>query len=189
MNNEFFSYEKWVEEALRDVIKRALQQTVIDGLPGDHHFFITFLTGPNDVNIPDHLRAEHPEEMTIVLQHQFHNLSVTDEGFSVNLSFNGRQCHLSIPFKAITAFADPAVNFVLQLKMAHQNQLGDGADATNDAPGPVAVDTLAVVEDINPQPSLAEDDDDSSLLAPGIDADLDDDKMGEVIALDTFRKK
>lgn len=180
MAKDFFSYEKWVEEALRDVIKRALEQTVVEGLTGDHHFFITFLTGRDDVDMPDHLRAEHPGEMTIVLQHQFHNLSVTDSGFSVSLSFNGKACFLSIPFSAITAFADPAVNFALQLKMVDDDETVD--ELANDQ-GPVAVEALAVVEEIQPQPEPVEVEDDQSTPAQ------DDDKMGEVIALDTFRKK
>lgn len=174
MDEEFFSYEKWVEEALRDVIKRALEQTVTHGLSGDHHFFITFLTSRDDVDIPDHLRAQHPAEMTIVLQHQFDDLNVTDDGFSVSLSFSGRACFLSIPFSAITAFADPAVNFALQLKTAQPG-------AQEDATGPVAVEPPAAPEKIHIKP----DPEDDSLPA----TDANDDKMGEVIALDTFRKK
>jgi len=187
MDKGFFSYEKWVEEALRDVIKRALQQTVIEGLAGDHHFYITFLTNHDDVNMPAHLRLEHPEEMTIVLQHQFNDLTVTADGFSVSLSFSGRSCFLSIPFSAITAFADPAVNFVLQLKMA-SNSEQDATPATiKEVSGPVDVEALAAVEDkqFQPVPVDDEDHDDDSQSA----VDPDEDKMGEVIALDTFRKK
>ena len=183
MDNEFFSYEKWVEEALRNVIKRALEQTVVEGLPGDHHFFITFLTARDDVDIPTHLRLEHPEEMTIVLQHQFQNLTVADDGFSVNLSFSGRSCFLSIPFSAITAFADPAVNFVLQLKTAMPE---DNAE-TKDSPAPAAAEALAVAETTPFQPGpTGEDDNDET---PDVREEDEDDKMGEVIALDTFRKK
>lgn len=192
MDKEFFSYEKWVEEALRDVIKRALKQTARDGLFGDHHFFITFLTSRSDVDIPKHLRAEHPEEMTIVLQHQFHNLEVSENGFSVNLSFSGRSCYLAIPFSAITAFADPAVNFVLQLKMTQLNDTHDNthdnvAEIQNDRPKRVSVDGLAMVKDKQPQPAPLEaeqgEKDGNSPPVP------EEEKMGEVIALDTFRKK
>jgi hypothetical protein len=181
MDKEFFSYEKWVEEALRDVIKRALEQTVIHGLSGEHHFFITFLTNHDDVDIPAHLRAEHPAEMTIVLQHQFDNLSVTDDGFSVSLSFSGRSCFLSIPYAAITAFADPAVNFALQLKMAQYlaDEETEGAAAKDT--GPVAVEIPAAPKETEIQ-AAPEDD---AQPAP----DPVDDKMGEVIALDAFRKK
>ncbi|MBC8268599.1 MAG: hypothetical protein H8E36_07625 [Rhodospirillaceae bacterium] len=184
MDNEYFSYEKWVEEALRNVIKRALEQTALQGLPGDHHFFITFLTGHDNVDIPAHLRLEHPEEMTIVLQHQFQNLTVTNDGFSVSLSFSGRSCLLSIPFAAITAFADPAVNFVLQLKTS----MPEDNTQTKDGPAPVAAEALAAAEATPFQPAPAVEDDKDELPRPEQEDD-EGDKMGEVIALDTFRKK
>jgi hypothetical protein len=179
MDEEPLSYEKWVEEALRVVIKRALEQTILNGLPGDHHFFITFLTGHADVDIPAHLQAEHPEEMTIVLQHQFNDLDVTDVGFSVTLTFSGRPCHLLVPYSAIVTFADPAVNFVLQLKMAEHSK----QDTGNSAASPKTAATVGVLSGL-PRPegkevSITEDDDISER----------DGKMGEIIALDTFRKK
>jgi len=179
MDSEPLSYEKWVEEALRQVIKRALENTASEGLPGEHHFFITFMTRRDDVDIPAHLRAEHPDEMTIVLQHQFHDLIVTDEGFSVTLSFSGRPCHLAIPYSAIIAFADPAVNFVLQLKMADESK--DVVDEEERLP-----DTPAPVETFQAQPAVSqgEENDDEDQPVPD-----EDDKMGEVITLDAFRKK
>ena len=181
MDAESLSYEIWVEEALRAVIKRALKQTEAVGLPGDHHFFITFTTNRDDVIIPAHLQAEHPEEMTIVLQHQFHDLAVTNDGFSVTLSFSGRPCHLSIPYSAITSFADPAVNFVLQLKMQQIDEDGE------DEPSQQATRPLAAVET---EPALAAEvesaeENDEALPSP----ESDEDKMGEVITLDAFRKK
>ncbi len=179
MDSEPLCYEKWVEEALRDVIKRALEQTAAEGLPGDHHFFITFLTNRSDVDIPGHLRAEHPDEMTIVLQHQFNDLNVTDEGFSVSLSFSGRKCHLSIPYSAVVAFADPAVNFVLQLKMTHAANAEEIEDA--DTPEPA----LAPVEALASEKAPADSDNTSDGDQPA----SEEDKMGEVITLDAFRKK
>ncbi len=178
MDSEPLCYERWVEEALRDVIKRALEHTVEDGLPGDHHFFITYMTGGAGVDIPAHLRAEHPDEMTIVLQHQFNDLKVTNDGFSVTLSFGGRPCHLSIPFSAIIAFADPAVNFVLQLKMVQEAQ---EAEADDD----LQPDTDAPVESLQALPTLSASDENDSSDQPA----PEDDKMGEVITLDAFRKK
>jgi len=180
MDEEPLSYEKWVEEALRAVIKRALEHTVLNGLPGDHHFFITFLTDNPGVDIPAHLQAEHPEEMTIVLQHQFNDLTVTDVGFSVTLSFSGRPCHLVIPYSAIVAFADPAVNFVLQLKMAEHG----GEEAEN---APASPETAAVVDVLSDQPRPEQKEE--PITDDGDDVDEKDNKMGEVIALDTFRKK
>ena len=179
MDEEPLSYEKWVEEALRVVIKRALEQTVLNGLPGDHHFFITFLTGHADVDIPANLRAEHPEEMTIVLQHQFNDLDVTDVGFSVTLSFGGRPCHLLIPYSAIVAFADPAVNFVLQLKIA-EHRMEDTENAT------ASPETAAVVGVLS---SLPRPEGKEVPVTTDNDSGEKDNKMGEIIALDTFRKK
>ena len=176
MNEEPLNYEDWVEEALRAVIKRALEQTVVDGLLGDHHFFITFLTGHTDVEIPDHLLTEHPEKMTIVLQHQFNNLEVTDVGFSVSLSFGGRPCNLQGPFSSIVTFADPAVNFVLQLKMATQ----DREETENTAVSSGNTEVIDVLQA------------GKSKKAPNTEDDVNnekDNKMGEIIALDTFRKK
>lgn len=179
MNEEPLSYEKWVEEALRVVIKRALEQTVLNGLLGDHHFFITFLTGHADVEIPAHLRVEHPEEMTIVLQHQFNDLDVNDVGFSVSLSFGGRLCHLQIPYSAIVTFADPAVNFVLQLKMAEKDF--EVTENTSVSSGNATV--VGLLSEL-PEPEGKE-----AQISMDDDDDKRDDKMGEVIALDTFRKK
>ena len=179
MDEEPLSYEKWVEEALRVVIKRALEQTALNGLPGDHHFFITFLTGHANVDIPAHLRVEHPEELTIVLQHQFNDLDVTDVGFSVTLSFGGRPCYLLVPYSAIVAFADPAVNFVLQLKMVEH--VMEDAEDSNASPK-----TAAVVGVLS---SLPRPEDKEVPNTVDDDSGKKDDKMGEVIALDTFRKK
>jgi hypothetical protein len=179
MDEEPLSYEKWVEEALRGVIKRSLEQTMLNGLPGDHHFFITFLTGHADVDIPAHLRAEHPEEMTIVMQHQFNDLNVTNVGFSVTLRFSGRPCHLLVPYSAIVAFADPAVNFVLQLKMAEH-----GVEDTENAAASTETATVVGVLSGLPRPEGKEEP-----ITPDDDSDEKDDKIGEVIALDTFRKK
>lgn len=116
MPEDFIRYDVLIENALRGVVFKAMSIVARDGLPGKHHFYITFDTTHPDVSIPDYLRQQYPEEMTIVLQHQFYDLKVDDEGFSVILSFNNVRERLSIPFKAITLFADPAVNFALQFK-------------------------------------------------------------------------
>ncbi len=111
-------YDEIVQEALRAVVGRVLGEIVKGGseLPGDHHFYITFKTGAPDVSIPPHLRERFPDEMTIVLQNKFWELEVRDDGFSVGLSFNQIPAKLSIPFAAITAFVDPAVDFGLQFQ-------------------------------------------------------------------------
>ncbi|GAB5349847.1 SspB family protein [Alteriqipengyuania sp. 357] len=111
-------YDQIVQEALRAVVGSVLQEIEAGGgtLPGNHHFYITFKTAAPGVEIPDHLRERFPDEMTIVLQNKFWDLNVTDEGFSVGLSFNRISAHLAVPFSAITAFVDPAVDFGLQFQ-------------------------------------------------------------------------
>ncbi len=112
-------YDDWMQEALRQVAVSAVRHVAQAGLPGGHHFYITFKTTYPGVNIPDRLRAQYPEEMTIVLQHQFHSLGVDDAGtsMSVGLSFGGVPSILTIPFAAITSFADPEVRFGLQFEV------------------------------------------------------------------------
>lgn len=140
-----------VEAALRGVVREALARAAANGLPGAHHFYITFRTHFPGLRLPDDLARQYPDEMTIVLEHQFWELEVSEHCFSVMLSFQNRPEHLSIPFEAITAFADPAVKFGLQFQ------------PTAEAPAPEAVSAPAA-------PAKA-------------------DKAGEVVALDTFRKK
>lgn len=113
---DLLRYDKMVEEALRGVVRDALARAAAHGLPGAHHFYITFRTHFPALSIPDHLSTKYPEEMTIVLEHQFWDLEVRDERFSVTLSFQNRPERLEIPFAAITAFADPAVKFALQFQ-------------------------------------------------------------------------
>ncbi|MDD2876571.1 MAG: ClpXP protease specificity-enhancing factor SspB [Acidiphilium sp.] len=112
-------YDLWTEEALRFVALRALQFAEREGLPGLHHFYVTFDTRHPGVVMPDRLRAQFPEEMTIVLQHQFRDLHVDEAArrFSVKLSFGGVPSTLDIPLAALTAFADPEVRFGLQFVM------------------------------------------------------------------------
>src|SRR2546430_1480831 len=114
MAQNLFDYQRMVEAALRGIMREALVRTADDGLPGDHHFYISFRSRAPGVTIPKYLLAKYPEEMTIVLQHQFRSLEVGDDAFSVNLSFQNRSERLTIPFAAVTTFADPSVNFGLQ---------------------------------------------------------------------------
>lgn len=107
-------YDVMVENALRGVVRQALEQVAQNGLPGEHHFYITFRTDHPDARISDRLREQYPREMTIVLQYQFWDLSVGETSFSVTLSFNNRSEFLDVPFDAVIAFADPSVRFGLQ---------------------------------------------------------------------------
>jgi len=110
-------YDILVQEALRGMVRDVLAEAAKNkGMPGEHHFFITFDTTGEDVRLSPRLRAQYPEEMTIVLQHQFWDLKVTDEAFEVGLSFGGVAERLLVPFGAIKAFADPSVQFTLQFE-------------------------------------------------------------------------
>ncbi len=130
-------YDEIVQEALRAVVGRVLGQIQAGGgeLPGNHHFYITFKTGAPGVSIPQHLKERFPDEMTIVLQNKFWDLNVTDEGFAVGLSFNQMPSKLLVPFAAITAFVDPAVDFGLQFQAALADLSPEPHDdAENDSP-------------------------------------------------------
>ena len=129
-------YDEIVQEALRAVVGRVLGQVVAAGgvLPGAHHFYITFKTGAPGVSIPAHLRERFPDEMTIVIQNKFWDLTVEDSRFSVGLSFNQVPAKLVIPFAAITAFVDPAVDFGLQFQaVGAQMEPEPHDDAENDS--------------------------------------------------------
>src|SRR3954447_18896979 len=114
MAEDFIRYDILTQDAMRGVIRTVLKDTAIRGLPGEHHFFITFDTRLPGVKLSPRVRAQHPEQMTIVLQHQFWDLVVTDDGFEVGLSFGGVREKLVVPFSAVTGFADPAVKFAMQ---------------------------------------------------------------------------
>jgi hypothetical protein len=115
---DHFDYPKMVETALRGVVREALARAQREGLRGAHHFYVSFRTGAAGVAIPNYLVAKYPEEMTIVLQHQFWGLEVRDQDFSVTLSFHNRPEQLTVPFAAVVSFADPSVNFALRFEAA-----------------------------------------------------------------------
>jgi hypothetical protein len=107
-------YGRLVQEALRGVARGALQHAAREGLPGEHHFYVTFRTGAAGVALPARLAAQFPDEMTVILQHQFWNLEVDERAFSVTLRFGGQPERLTVPFEALTAFVDPSVEFGLR---------------------------------------------------------------------------
>ena len=143
-------YDEIVQEAVRAVVGRVLGEVQDSGgtLPGDHHFYITFKTGAAGVNIPSSLTERFPDEMTIVLQNKFWDLEVDEDGFQVGLSFNQVPTKLEIPFRAITAFVDPAVDFGLQFQAAGEDiEPEPHDDAQNDAPEPGGAAPVAESED------------------------------------------
>ncbi|MEL0252851.1 MAG: ClpXP protease specificity-enhancing factor SspB [Novosphingobium sp.] len=129
-------YDEIVQEALRAVVGRVLGEVAAGGgmLPGAHHFYITFKTGAPGVDIPQRLRERFPDEMTIVLQNKFWDLKVESDQFSVGLSFNQIPSTLVIPFSAITAFVDPAVDFGLQFQAVVDDEAEPVEPAENDSP-------------------------------------------------------
>jgi len=133
-------YDEWTEEALRQVVARAVAHASANGLPGQHHFYITFRTDHPGVVIPPRLRAQYPQEMTIVLQHQFWDLRMDDEAglISVGLSFGGIASTLVIPLAALTAFADPQVRYGLRFQVALPDAPG-ASDESQPAPPPPAL--------------------------------------------------
>jgi hypothetical protein len=139
-------YDDWTEQALRYVIRSALAHVARHGLPGEHHFYLTFRTDHPGVVIPQRLRAQYPQEMTIVLQHQFWDLAV-DEGagtMSIGLSFGGVPSTLVIPLAAITAFADPYVRYGLRFRTEAQE--AEAAPAEAPVPPPAEVTEAAPEE-------------------------------------------
>lgn len=128
-------YDEIVQEALRDVVGRVLREVEQSGgLPGGHHFYITFKTKLPGVSIPKHLAERFPDEMTIVIQHRFWDLKVSDDAFSVGLSFGGVPSTLVVPFAAVTDFVDPAVDFSLKFQANAPDEYEDHDEAENDAP-------------------------------------------------------
>ena len=120
MDDSYIDYGKLIDRAMRSIVKETLTLISKEGLQGDHHFYITFYTDFPGVKIAEELKAEYDEEMTIVLQHQFWDMEIKDDLFSVTLSFKHKKQNLVIPYAAITAFADPSVKFGLQFRQMEE---------------------------------------------------------------------
>lgn len=170
-------YDLMVQEALRHVIKEALTLAANDGLPGEHHYYITFNTTHPGVEMPDSLRTQYPDEMTIVLQHQFWQLDVGETEFSVTLSFSGIPQTLTVPYTAVTAFADPHVRFGLQF---HPTEADEAPAASQEGRSDTAADSEAVAES---EPKEKQD------QSTGPEGAEEDGESPTVVSLDTFRRK
>ncbi len=192
MTEEFLQYDKLVEAALRGVVRSALQAVERHGLYGAHHFYITFQVGHPDVVMPPYLRqkyttktADSPSdsqdkgEMTIVLQYQFNNLKITEDRFHVSLSFNNVEEHLTVPFAAITGFADPSVKFGLQF---HGDALYSEDDFEDDITAQLQAKLLERTEKSTEE---------ADTTTPSKSKKSADKTAGNsnVVSLDTFRKK
>lgn len=158
-------YSQMVEDALKGVVRTAMQKAATDGLHGNHHFYVTFLTRHEGVELPDHLLERYPNDITIVLQHQFWDMEVADDAFEVSLSFNKLPTRIRVPWEAITSFADPSVQFALQFQ-------------------PHGGVVLAADESAMEQPLETEAEHEAD------EAEVpEEENAGEVVSLDAFRKK
>ena len=171
MAEDLMRYDLLAQEALRGVVRSALQRVARTGLPGEHHFYIAFKTRAPGVGVSDRLLEKYPGEMTIVLQHQFWGLDVGEDRFIIELSFDNVPEKLFVPFTAVSGFFDPSVQFGLQFETAEANENADRSETTD------AADASGMTAD-------NEDD------APGSDAGDDGgDGKADVVNLDAFRKK
>lgn len=130
--NEYLNYGQIMQRALRGVMADALGQVQAEGLSGEHHFYITYDVTNPAVEMPDFLRAEYPDQITIVLQHEFDALTVSEDGFSVRMSFSDRPSQLYVPFDAVLTFVDPSVEFGLKFEVTEVP--GDDAAEQEDTP-------------------------------------------------------
>jgi len=186
-------YDLLTQQALRGVVRDVLADAAKKGLPGDHHFYISFDTRADGVRISERLRAQYPEEMTIILQHQFWDLSVGDAGFEVGLSFGSIPEKLHVPLEAITGFFDPSVQFGLQFEEVSE---GEGTQAPpalvqDKAPkkargGPAAPPPAATAPPPVPEKPAPEKKPAAAAPEPAPDKPKGG---GEVVRLDRFRKK
>lgn len=161
MTNDLMNYEEMVRDAYRVIVRKILTRVSKNGLPGDHHFYIAFRSCAPGVDIPDSLRERYPDEMTIVMQHDFWGLKVDEDRFEINLNFDRRPTRLVIPFEALTGFLDPSVQFGVRFQ----------ADDAPDGPVDGAFDEPASAFEYDEQETA------------------DDTDTGKVVALDSFRKE
>ncbi|WP_036241900.1 SspB family protein [Mesorhizobium sp. STM 4661] len=177
MADDHIRYDILAQEALRGVMRKVLAEVARTGLPGNHHFFITFLTGAPGVRVSSRLRERYPEQMTIVIQFQYWDLKVTDTGFEVGLSFSDVPEKLEIPFSAVRGFYDPSVNFELEFDVKTET-------SAEDEPATQPSEPLAIVAEKKPETKKKVAEAEKKPAAADAAA-----KGAEVVSLDAFRKK
>jgi hypothetical protein len=197
MATDHIRYDILAQDALRGMVRTLLEDVATNGLPGDHHFFITFDTGGEGVKVSQRMRAQYPQDMTIVLQHQFWDLTVTEDRFEVGLSFGGIPERLVVPFAAITTFADPSVQFALQFQDVNADSAE--APASAGAPGqengakasrpPAKQKKDRTVPSLAATPAAANPPAMPPALPTASDGPDKPQGGGEVVRLDRFRKK
>jgi uncharacterized protein len=198
MPEDLIRYDLLAQAALRGVVRTVLTDVADKGLPGNHHFKITFATAAPGVRLSDRMRAQYPDTMTIILQHQFWDLAVREDAFEVGLSFGGIPEHLTVPFAALTAFFDPSVQFGFQFEMA-EAEAAHRADAasTPEKPADAGVASPRPLAKPQAKERIKEVTKDSSRQKPKPEQPPNEpapaapsgSKSGEVVSLDRFRKK
>jgi len=180
-------YDLLTQKALRGVVRAVLSDAAKKGLPADHHFYIGFDTHAPGVKLSERLRTQYPEQMTIILQHQYWDLSVNDHGFEVGLSFGGIPEKLSVPFDAINSFFDPSVQFGLQFEEVGEGQdIHSPAANVQDKPSEKKPRTVSA-----PRAPVASQTASTSPapVVPEVEQKPIKPSGGEVVRLDRFRKK
>lgn len=184
MTQDLMRYDLMLQEAMRSLVRKALRRACTpEGLPGQHHFYLSFLTRAAGVEVADYLKEQYPEEMTIVLEHQYWDLEVQDDHFEVTLKFKDVPQHLVIPYSAMTRFFDPSVNFGLPLKPDHsaqQVELFPAGETNQEASNGKTKSAAETKPDPKEKPKNENNKDKDGET---------DEKMGEVVSLDSFRKK
>ena len=176
MSKDLIGYDKLVDRGLRGVVREALRKAAAEGWPGSHHAYITFRTAAPGVDIPDSLRARYPDELTIVLQNQFWDLDVGDDTFAVTLSFNKVGQRITVPFSALTSYADPAVKFGLQFQPTRRaGKRADSGSGSKSRTASATGDRAARDRAADPEAGDA--------------GGAPDANEAKVVALDRFRKK
>jgi uncharacterized protein len=181
MAEDHIRYDILAQEALRGVMRKVLAEVARTGLPGNHHFFITFLTGAPGVRISPRLREKYPEQMTIVIQFQYWDLKVSDTGFEVGLSFSDVPERLEIPFSAVRGFYDPSVNFELEFDV--KTEAPAEAEAKPAKPQAAASKPAAPAKKSEARKKPAETAKETPAAASPAS------KSADVVSLDAFRKK
>jgi hypothetical protein len=197
MSTDLIRYDLLVQEALKGVVRRVLTDAARDGLPGEHHFYVSFRTDHPGARLSPRLREKYPQDMTIVLQHQYDALTITDQGFEVGLSFSGIPERLRVPFDALTGFFDPSVQFGLKFETS---------EAVTDEPAEPPAEPIPLPSKKSALPALKGPDgkgprkiggDADGKPAPKRPAAVKDAEPAqpgpqpgaEVVSLDSFRKK
>jgi uncharacterized protein len=174
-------YDILAQAALRGVVRTVLADAAKKGLPGEHHFKITFNTTAPGVRLSDRMRARYPQDMTIVLQHQFWDLVVSETSFEVGLSFGGMPERVAVPFDAVTAFFDPAVQFGFQFETIEGTAAADAGSNSQAVEKPAPTAARPTAEEKKPEALVAPPEAEPPVPDQG--------SGGEVVRLDRFRKK